>query len=91
MFELILSFIRENAKDVSPARMFESAILLGIIWSKLKPELKKVNDRLEGLEKAVTSGFKSGEERFTRIEARLAAVEKTKPIQGGLNEEIGII
>lgn len=63
--------------DLSTGRLLESAIMLTIIWRKLKPHLKTLEDRLAGLENAVQTGFNSGELRFQKIEERITALEKT--------------
>lgn len=78
MLEMLVGMVKEFPKDISLGRMFESILLLFLIWSKLKPHLKKIEDRLEGLEKAVGDRFNSGEERFTKIEARIQQLEITK-------------
>lgn len=74
--ELIIEMIRHVPQEMSLARMGESVILLAIIWSRLKPHLKKIEDRLEGLEKALQVGFSTGETRFIKIEARITALEQ---------------
>lgn len=79
MMDLLFTFstaVGSNfIEHLSLARLFESVILLGLIWKKTKPILDKFEQRLGGIEKAVKEGFHAGEERFTRIETRLAEVE----------------
>lgn len=76
--------VERFGKDLSPGRMFESVVLLSIIWSKLKPHLAKIQDRLLGLETSVTALNKSFESqnasesaRFEKIEGRISSIEKT--------------
>lgn len=78
MWELILLV----GKDIQPGRLVESLIFLGVLLWRIRPHLKRVEERLAGLEKAVTDGFKSGEQRFKGIEDRVTQLEKT---QGGQN------
>ena len=66
---MIAPMVGPYLKDLSPGRMTESLILLFIIWNRLKPHLKTLEDRLARLEKAVQYGFKSGESRFEKIES----------------------
>ena len=75
MFETILGMFQDIPREISLGRMAESAILLSIIWSKLKPHLKKIEDRMAGLESAVNKGFNLGETRFQHIENRLTNLE----------------
>jgi len=79
-----LSILEPMTKDLSPGRMLESLIVFFVVWNRLKPHLKKIEDRLEGVEKAVNSGFNSGSIRFTQIENRLEILENNKnnPIGG---------
>lgn len=85
LIDFITGLITSAPKDISLGRMAESVVLFWIIWSKLKPHLKKVEDRLEGVESAVKNGFNSGEQRFEKIEDRLIVLEKQKPTIGGVN------
>jgi hypothetical protein len=55
--------------------MFESVVLLSIIWSKLKPHLTKIEARLLGVETAVKQGFESRDVRFDKIEGRIKTLE----------------
>lgn len=73
--DYLIPLVEKFGKDLSPGRMFESVILLTIIWSKLRPHLQKLEDRLGGLEKAVQAGFLTGDGRFERIEDRLEKLE----------------
>jgi hypothetical protein len=79
--ELLIPLFEKFGKDLSPGRMFESVLLLTIIWSKLKPHLKKIEDRLGGVENAVQTGFASGKTRFEMIENRLKVLEENKEIE----------
>lgn len=89
MFEMLIPLIKDLGSDISPGRMLESIVLLFIIWSKLKPHLKKIEDRLEGLEKAVNCKFGLSEERILKVETRLDVIEKIK--LGGCDEKISFI
>lgn len=62
--------------ESNPARLIESLILLAVLWRKLKPHLDKIEQRMSGIEASLKQGFAAGEERFTKIETRLDAVEK---------------
>lgn len=74
--DIAMGFASKSAHDLSGGRMFESLILLAIIWRKLKPHLTKIEERLQGLESAVSEGFKAGESRFQQVESRLKKVEE---------------
>jgi hypothetical protein len=76
--EIILDLLR----GFQAGRLVESLIFLGVLWIKVKPHLKRVEDRMAGIEKGmmginqtVTMGFQSGETRFSAIENRLDKVE----------------
>lgn len=75
LVEIIISMFKDMPKDISLGRMTESVILFLIIWSKLKPHLKKIEDRLAGLELAVQNGLTSVETRFEKIEKRIEKIE----------------
>lgn len=88
MLEIIFSMIKDFPHEISLGRMFESLVLLGLIWSKLKPHLTKIEDRLLGVENAVQNGFKDGEIRFQKLEsdhkvlrADLEKLQKTKGVE----------
>lgn len=68
------------AKDMQPGRLAESLIFLGVLLWRINPHLKKIEDRLKGLEIAVANGFKSGEDRFIKIEGRITALETKKEL-----------
>ena len=72
--------------DLSTGRLLESFILLWIIWRKLSPHLIKIENRLAGLEKAVTDGFNMGEQRFQTIEIRLTLLENKGQTNGSFSE-----
>ncbi len=73
---MILSYVIEHfGKDLSPGRMFESFVLLTIIWSKLKPHLNKIETRLMGLELAIKKDFDLDAARFEQIEGRVKVLE----------------
>jgi hypothetical protein len=76
--DILTPLIEKFSTEISPARMLESIILLGLIWRKLSPHLTKIENRIAGLEAAVREGFKSGELRFERIETRVTTLEQTK-------------
>ena len=84
MFEIIFGMIKDFPHEISLGRMFESIVLLGLIWSKLKPHLTKIEDRLAGLEGAVRLGFDAGEVRFEKIEKDVKMLEvKIATLKGG--------
>lgn len=78
MIEFVLPTVYSIFKDVSMGRMTESIIIVIIVWYKIKPHLTNVEQRLKGLEDALTKGFSSGEIRFKAIENRLDELEKGK-------------
>ncbi len=84
---LLISMFKDIPKDISIARILESTILLSLIWSKIKPHLTKIEQRMEGLEQAVKVGFNNGSIRFETIEYRLKKLEeiKTETIPKGDN------
>jgi hypothetical protein len=74
LFPLIEAFWEKS----NPARLTESVMLLGIIWWKLKPHLKKIEDELAKLNDNMKNGFAAGEIRFEKIEMRVEILETTK-------------
>lgn len=76
IINLIIPFADKFTQDLSPARIVESLVLYTFLWNKLSPHLVKIEERLRGLEYAVTDGFNSGEERFKVIEMRIIALEE---------------
>jgi len=76
--DFIHVIIDKFGKDLSPGRMFESVVLLSIIWSKLRPHLNKIEARLLGVENAVKQGFESRDIRFDKIENRVKVLESNK-------------
>ncbi len=78
MMELLFSF----ARDIQPGRLIESLIFLFVLWGRVKPHFKKIEDRMAGMENAVNNltlsmanGFAAGETRFSNIEKRLDVIE----------------
>lgn len=78
---MVLEIFIAVAKDMQPGRLAESLIFLGVLLWRINPHLKKIEDRLKGLEVAVANGFKSGEDRFIKIEGRIDALESKKEIK----------
>ena len=73
--DLIFPLIEKVWSESNPARLGESVMLLGIIWWKLKPHLKKIEDELAKLNANMQNGFAAGEVRFEKIESRVARLE----------------
>ena len=73
--ELLFPLIEKIWTESNPARLTESVMLLGIIWWKLKPHLKKIEDELAKLNANMKNGFEAGEIRFTKIEMRVERLE----------------
>jgi hypothetical protein len=78
----LTALIFDILKDIQPGRLIESLIFLAVLMWKIKPHLKRVEDRMAGIETAmkamkdsVTMGFAQGNARFTRIETRLDLLE----------------
>lgn len=78
MDALIFSII----KDIQPGRLLESFVFLTFLLWKMKPHLKKADQRMESIENTmkeikntVNMGFAQGNARFTRIETRLDLLE----------------
>lgn len=74
-------------REISWGRFIESLALLIIIWFKIKPHMKNIEDRLSGLETALKLGFKSGESRFENIEGRLSSLENKNGGPNGANQK----
>lgn len=80
MIEFMVPIIQTLLKDVSPGRLAEGLVLTFVVWRQVKPHLTKIEERMEGLEKAVKHGFQSGEQRFENIEIRITALEQQKEV-----------
>lgn len=88
-FSEIFAFVWPFLKDFEPGRLLESLIFLAVLLAKLKPHLKRVEDRMAGIESnmksikdSVNLGFSQGNARFNKIEQRIEILEaekKTKP------------
>lgn len=76
LFETLLSMLKDVPHEISLGRMIEAFVLLGVIWRKLQPHLKKIEERLEGVELAVKKSSDADAARFTTIEVRLNALER---------------
>lgn len=77
-----MEFIADIFEGFQTGRLVESLIFLGVLWIKVKPHLKRVEDRMAGIENSmaginqtVTMGFQSGETRLSAIENRLDKIE----------------
>lgn len=88
IFTFIGSYVFDILGSIDKGRLAENLIFLVVLWSRVKPHLKKIEDRMAGIEKVMTT-FKStvdesldkGAERFTKIESRLDRVENiTHPL-----------
>lgn len=86
--EFIIGFTLDVLRDMDKGRLAENLIFLIVLWSRVKPHLKKIEERMAGIENVMTN-FKStvdeslhnGEQRFTKIESRLDRVENiTHPL-----------
>lgn len=73
--DLISPILEKFIHEISIGRMVEAYMLLHIIMHMLKPHLKKIEDRIAGLETAIRDGFKSGESRFDGLEKRVTILE----------------
>lgn len=82
MESLIISLLKEILTDIQPGRLVESLIFLFVLIWRIKPHLKKVEDKMEGmeqglinLEKSMSISFKNGEKRFTQIESKIESID----------------
>lgn len=74
-----MEFLLPFVTDIDPGRLSESLIFLGVLWWKFKPHLTKMESEITLLRKSVSEGFAAGEQRFERLENRVANLEnKTK-------------
>lgn len=71
--------------DIQPGRLSESLIFLAVLWWKVRPHLKKIEERMEGMERGLkgiesrmSEGFRMGEERFQNLESRVYKLEGDK-------------
>lgn len=80
--EFIFAFTLDILKDMDKGRLAENLIFLIVLWSRVKPHLKKIEERMAGIENVMTT-FKStvdeslhnGDLRFSKIESRLDFLE----------------
>ena len=80
--DFILSFTIDVLKDMDKGRLAENLIFLIVLWSRVKPHLKKIEERMAGMENVmqsfkdtVTESLHTGELRFSKIETRLDFLE----------------
>jgi hypothetical protein len=71
----LLNLLNPIVSTIEPGRLIESLIFLVVLLWKLNPHLKKIEDRMEGIENAVREKFVAGESRFEEIETRLDSLE----------------
>lgn len=72
--DLILSVFT----DIQPGRLTESLIFLCVLWWKVKPHLKRIEDEMGGMKIQlvnINESMKVGEKRFENIEGRLVVLE----------------
>ena len=80
--DFILSFTFDILKDIDKGRLAENLIFLIVLWSRVKPHLKKIEDRMLGIENVMTTfkttvdeSLQHGDLRFSKIESRLDFLE----------------
>lgn len=80
--DFILSFSLDILRDMDKGRLAENLIFLIVLWSRVKPHLKKIEERMAGMENVmrtfkatVDESLHSGEIRFAKIETRLDFIE----------------
>lgn len=80
--DFILSFTFDILKDMDKGRLAENLIFLVVLWSRVKPHLKKIEERMAGMESVmhsfkdtVTESLHHGDLRFSKIETRLDFLE----------------
>jgi hypothetical protein len=60
---------------IDKGRLIENLIFLGVLIAKVGPHLSKIESNLKDLATEVKNGFKSGEDRFSKIERRIERIE----------------
>lgn len=80
--DFILSFTIDILKDMDKGRLAENLIFLIVLWSRVKPHLKKIEERMAGMESVmrtfkatVDDSLQLGDIRFSKIESRLDFLE----------------
>jgi hypothetical protein len=92
--EFILALSIETLKDIDKGRLAENLIFLIVLWSRVKPHLKKIEERMAGMEQVmgafkvtVDKSLQSGELRFSKIESRLDFMESSGDDESPNNKE----
>ena len=92
--DFILSFTMDILKDMDKGRLAENLIFLIVLWSRVKPHLKKIEERMAGMENVmhsfkdtVNESLQSGELRFSKIESRLDFIESSVDDEVSNNNE----
>lgn len=82
--DFILSFSLDILKDMDKGRLAENLIFLIVLWSRVKPHLKKIEERMAGMESVmrtfqatVHESLQHGDLRFSKIESRLDFLESS--------------
>lgn len=80
--DFILSFTIDILKDMDKGRLAENLIFLIVLWSRVKPHLKNIEQRMAGMENVmrtfkatVDESLQHGDIRFSKIESRLDFLE----------------
>lgn len=92
--DFILSFTFDILKDMDKGRLAENLIFLIVLWSRVKPHLKKIEERMAGMERVmssfkdtVTESLHHGDLRFSKIETRLDFLESASEHEVQPNKE----
>lgn len=92
--EFILALSIETLRDIDKGRLAENLIFLIVLWSRVKPHLKKIEERMAGMEDvmrtfkaSVDEALHSGELRFSKIESRLDFIESTDDDESPHNKQ----
>lgn len=91
--DFLLSFTFDILRDIDKGRLAENLIFLIVLWSRVKPHLKKIEDRMAGIENVMTTfkttvdeSLQHGDTRFSKIESRLDTLENGGDDQNSTNQ-----
>lgn len=84
-FAFVGAYVFDIIRDIDKGRLAENLIFLIVLWSRVKPHLKKIEERMAGIEhgmnsfkNSVDNALVAGDKRFSSIESRLDKIESVK-------------
>lgn len=72
---LYLPILEKVLSESNPSSLVQSLIIFFIVWWKVKPHLTRIENEIRQINSNMQTGFRAGEERFSKIEDRVSRLE----------------